>query len=97
MAAEPDRRPEPGPDAGLDELQADIEQTRNELGDTVSALSDKFDVKSRAQQKVTDTRHAVAERGQHVVQTAASKPAVPVGLLVATVAAVGLVIWLRRR
>jgi hypothetical protein len=107
MAAEPDgseeirrlgqARPEPGPDAGVKDLQADIEQTRSELGDTVSALSDKFDVKARAEQKVADTREAVAQRSQHVVETAKAKPAIPVGLFVAAAAAVGLVIWLRRR
>lgn len=28
-------RPEPGPDTGIDDIQADIEQTRHELGQTV--------------------------------------------------------------
>jgi ferritin-like metal-binding protein YciE len=107
MAADPDgsqdiRRlgqghPEPGPDAGVEDLKADIEQTRSELGDTVSALSDKFDVKARAEQKVADTREAVAQRSHHVVEAAKAKPAIPVGFLVAAAAAVGLVIWLRRR
>jgi hypothetical protein len=41
-------RPEPGPDAGTSDIQADIEHTRSELGDTVGALSDKFDVADRA-------------------------------------------------
>ena len=31
-------RPEPGPDAGIDDIQADIEHTRKELGETVQAL-----------------------------------------------------------
>ncbi|MFA7514510.1 MAG: DUF3618 domain-containing protein, partial [Mycolicibacterium vanbaalenii] len=38
MAAGPDPQPEPGPDAGIAEFQADIEQTRGELGATVGAL-----------------------------------------------------------
>ncbi|WP_375485412.1 DUF3618 domain-containing protein [uncultured Mycobacterium sp.] len=41
-------RPEPGPDAGISDVQADIEHTRSQLGDTVGALSDKFDVADRA-------------------------------------------------
>ena len=32
---EPERlQPEPGPDAGLDEIQTDIDQTRQQLGET---------------------------------------------------------------
>ena len=31
--------PEPGPDAGIDDIQADIEHTRKELGETIGALS----------------------------------------------------------
>ncbi|MEZ0340471.1 DUF3618 domain-containing protein [Mycobacterium sp. pV006] len=95
--AGPDQRPEPGPEAGVDEIQADIERTREELADTVGALSDKFDVKGRAQQKVNDTKEAVAQRSHHAVDTAKAKPAIAVGAVVAAVAAVALVIWLRRR
>ncbi|MGE2833155.1 DUF3618 domain-containing protein [Mycobacterium sp. SMC-4] len=95
--ADADQRPEPGPDAGVDEIQADIERTREELSDTVSALSDKLDVKGRAQQKVSDTKEAVAQRGHDAVVTAKAKPAIPVGAVVAAVAAIAVVIWLRRR
>lgn len=52
--------PEPGPDAGVDDIQADIERTRKELGETVGALSDKLDVKERTKQKA-----AVNERARH--------------------------------
>lgn len=97
MAAQPDPRPEPGPDAGVDELQADIERTRAELGDTVGALTDKLDVKGRAQQKVADTKDAVAQRSHDAVDIAKAKPAVPVGLLVAAAATLGVLIWWRRR
>ncbi|MBX7447715.1 DUF3618 domain-containing protein [Mycolicibacterium sp. 3033] len=84
MAAEPD--PQPGPDAGIEELQADIERTRGELGDTVAALSDKMDVKTRTQNRIHEvTDHAKAE------------PAVPVAAVLAAAAAVGLLVWLRRR
>lgn len=36
--------PAPGPDAGIDDIQADIEHTRAELGATVEALSTKLNV-----------------------------------------------------
>ena len=84
MAAEPD--PQPGPDAGIEELQADIERTRGELGDTVAALSDKMDVKTRTQNRI----HEVADNAK-------AEPAVPVAAVPAAAAAVGLLVWLRRR
>lgn len=41
--------------AGPDEIQADIERTRQELGETVEALTQKLDVKTRMQQKLATT------------------------------------------
>lgn len=93
-----DRLPqEPGPDAGIDELQSDIEQTRSELGETVGALSDKLDVKGRAQEKAAETKEAVVERAHVASEAVKSKPAVPVAAVVAVVAAIGFVWWWRRR
>jgi uncharacterized protein DUF3618 len=40
--------PELGPDASIHELQADIEQTRHQLGATVEAIAGKADVVGRA-------------------------------------------------
>ncbi len=40
--------PEPGAAADIGDIQADIERTRGELGDTVEALSAKLDVADRA-------------------------------------------------
>ena len=84
MAAEPD--PQPGPDAGIEELQADIERTRGELSETVAALSDKMDVKTRTQNRI----HEVADNAK-------AEPAVPVAAVLAAATAVGLLVWLRRR
>ncbi len=60
--------PEPGPEAGIDDLQADIERTRErtrtQLGQTVEALSDKLDVKAQAKQKAADTRDRLASKTQ---------------------------------
>jgi hypothetical protein len=55
-------RPEPGPDADIDDIQTDIEQTRKELGETVEALSAKMDVKQRAKDKAAETKEAVVEK-----------------------------------
>jgi type VI protein secretion system component VasF len=77
-------RPEPGADAGLDDIQADIEQTREQLGETVEALQAKLDVKARAQDKVAETKQQVVQRR------------VPIALVLGAVV-VGVLIWRRRR
>ncbi|MDT5011986.1 MAG: hypothetical protein QOH57_3603 [Mycobacterium sp.] len=84
MASPDPLPPEVGPDAGIDEIQADIEQTRQQLGETVDALSHKLNVKEQASNKVVEIREK-------------TPPAVPVGLAVAAVAVLGLIIWRRRR
>ena len=47
-AERPTSSPEPGPEAGIADIQSDIERTRGELGETVEALSGKFDIAHRA-------------------------------------------------
>lgn len=88
MTAPDPARSEPGPDAGIDEIQADIEQTRNELGQTVDALSSKLDVKERAKEKADTVRHNVTDNPQRTV---------PVAAVVVVAAVAGYVIWRRRR
>lgn len=83
-------RPEPGRDAGIDDLQADIEQTRQELGQTVAALSAKLDVKQRARQKALETRDRIATTTQD------HQEAVIAALMGAAIL-VGLLVWTRRR
>ena len=96
----PDRaRPEPGPDAGIDDITADIEQTRNELGETVQALSAKLDVKERTKQKAEETKQRVVEKADTLRHTATDDPkrAVPVAALVlVALLTVGVVIWKKR-
>jgi hypothetical protein len=92
-------RPEPGPDAGIDEIQTDIEQTRSELGDTVEALTAKLDVKQRTKDKAAETKAAVVDKA-HTVQHATiddgrAKATVPVAA--ALVAAAAALIWYLRR
>jgi hypothetical protein len=93
-------RPEPGPDADIDDIQTDIEQTRKELGETVEALSAKMDVKQRAKEKAAETKEAVVDK-VHTVQHATiddgrAKVTVPMAA-VAVVGAATLVWFLRRR
>lgn len=103
-------RPEPGPDAGIDDIQADIEQTRNELGETVEALQAKLDVKERAREKVDETKERAKDRAtetkERVVEKADTlrhaatdhpKQTVPVAAIIAVLAVVGIIIWRRRR
>ena len=104
--SEPDPvRPEPGPEADIDEIQTDIEQTRKELGETVEALTAKMDVKQRTKDKAAETKEAVVEKAAetkdrvldkaHAVQHATiddgrAKVTVPVAAVV-VVGAVALV------
>jgi hypothetical protein len=44
------------------QLQADIERTREDLAQTVDALTDRLDVKSRARRRVAETRERAAVR-----------------------------------
>ncbi|OBK19478.1 DUF3618 domain-containing protein [Mycobacterium asiaticum] len=48
--------PEPKPDAGIEEIKADIEQTRAQLGSTVEALAAKADVPAQARAKAQAAR-----------------------------------------
>ena len=49
------------------QLRADIERTREDLGDTVAALAEKTDVKTRARDKVAEVRQNVNERRTELV------------------------------
>jgi ElaB/YqjD/DUF883 family membrane-anchored ribosome-binding protein len=92
-------RPEPGPDAGIDDIQGDIEQTRHELGQTVEALQAKLDVKERTKEKVADTKERVVDRADTLRHTVTDNPkrTVPVIAIVLVGAlTLGIVIWRRR-
>jgi ElaB/YqjD/DUF883 family membrane-anchored ribosome-binding protein len=95
--------------AELHELQADIEETRDELAATVAALAAKTDVKGRAQEKLSQIRMrgrdraregaaVVRERGRQIAGVGASFTWQSIALA-ATVAAavVGWVLIRRRR
>ena len=106
-------RPEPGPDAGIDEIQTDIAETRKELGETVEAISAKMDVKQRTKDKAAETKERVAEKAAdtkeavvdraHAVQHATlddgrAKVTVPAAtVIVVGTAALVWFLWRRRR
>ena len=63
MTSEPVNQP--GPPDDLEQLRAEIEQTREHLGDTVDQLAAKADVKAQAQAKAADlTQRAKDTAGQ---------------------------------
>jgi hypothetical protein len=61
--------PEPQP-ITAEEIQADIEQTRERLAESVDALADKANVKARAQEKVDETKQRARERVEQTRQQA---------------------------
>jgi len=92
-------RPEPGPEAGIDEIQTDIAQTRKELGETVEALSAKMDVKQRTKDKAAETKEAVVDKA-HAVQHATiddGRAKVTVPVAIAVVAGAAALVWFVRR
>jgi MYXO-CTERM domain-containing protein len=96
--AQPDPLPqEPGPEAGVDDIEADIERTRKELGDTVGALSAKLDVKERAKDKAAETKERVVDNA-HKAGRVATQPKVtrPV-LAVLAIGVLALAVAVRRR
>jgi ElaB/YqjD/DUF883 family membrane-anchored ribosome-binding protein len=50
------------PTVETERIQHEIEQTREQLGDTVQALAAKTDVKAQATEKLKETKAAVAEK-----------------------------------
>lgn len=78
------------PKPSIEELRAEIKQTRAELGETVQALAAKADVKARAKDQVEIAK----VRAREVVATSP----VPLPLVIAGVAAVvGIILVLRGR
>ncbi|MDX1872000.1 DUF3618 domain-containing protein [Mycolicibacterium sp. 120266] len=82
-------------DAAVDEIERDIARTRHELGETVSALSDKLDVLGRVQDKAHETKGHLVDRARDTKDAAAARR-VPLALA-GLGAVIGLVIWQRRK
>lgn len=83
MSAAPDERPlnADAEDKTPAEIRAEIDRTREELGDTVEALAEKTDVKAQAKAKVDEAK----EKAKVKVEEARRDPrpfAIAGGLLV---------------
>lgn len=50
-----------------EQLRDDIERTRRDLGDTVAALADKTDVKTRAKERVAEVKQNVSGKREQVM------------------------------
>ncbi|GAB3260145.1 DUF3618 domain-containing protein [Arthrobacter pigmenti] len=91
--------------AGPEEIKADIERTRAELGQTVEALSSKLDVKAQARRMAADGKVRANELATRVQASATDRQGKPVatvwfglgGMLVAGAAVAVLLAWKRRR
>ncbi|MBG0740589.1 DUF3618 domain-containing protein [Paeniglutamicibacter antarcticus] len=60
----------PGQDDAVSQIHSDIENTREELEETIEALTGKFDVKAQAEKKTEELKSRVGERieaGKHNV------------------------------
>ena len=91
MSATDGAGPEPGPHAGKDDIEADIDQMRSALGETTSALAAKLDVPQQARRKVDETKRRAVAKTEPIRSNA-----VPISIALG-VAVVGLIIWRRRR
>jgi len=93
----------PQPDAK--QLRADIEETRQELGDTVQALAAKADVKTRAQDGAQQALRTARSRGTEYAEQAKKYVADPAnsakvkggGAAVAGTAVLAVLVQMRRR
>jgi len=80
-----------------EEIRANIEQTREDLGDTVEALSAKTDVKAQAKAKVESVKEKVGgATPASVTETASSNP-VPTAAIAAFVGGILVGIVIARR
>ena len=83
------------------EIQQEIEQTRERLGQTVEQLAAKVDVKTRAQAKVaevkTRARVKAAEASEQVRRNQAVRRDWPLALIAAGILVMGVALVRRRR
>jgi Protein of unknown function (DUF3618) len=84
-----------------EEIQQEIEQTRERLGQTVEELAAKADVKTRAQAKVADVKARARTRAAEVSGQVRRSQAVrrdwPLALVAAGILAMGAALAWRRR
>ncbi|MGP3977496.1 DUF3618 domain-containing protein [Streptomyces sp. 8N114] len=79
-----------GPAPSPEELRAQVEETRRELGETVEALAARADVKAQGRRKAAEFK----SKAQRAAKTTRGSPSVPVAA--AGAALVALVLFVRR-
>jgi len=82
---------------GIDEIEADIARTREELADTVDELAARLDVKTRAQDRVRQTKDQAAARVRELNDRAGPEGRLVGALTAAVLVFAALVTWRRRR
>ncbi|MFF8844139.1 DUF3618 domain-containing protein [Streptomyces sp. NPDC015127] len=86
---------------GLQELRAQVEQSREELGRTVEELAARTDVKARARRSATEAKEHMAARTGHAKEQMAATVGSPRGkaasLALGAAALLVLVMLARRR
>ncbi|OLF14644.1 DUF3618 domain-containing protein [Actinophytocola xanthii] len=105
-----DRMAMPGGEPTDEDLRLDVELTRQELAETVAALTEKADVKGRVQSAAHRKAEAIQTKGEELVgklpepvatrvapawRTMSTRPAIPLAVLAALIAL--LTAWSRRR
>jgi hypothetical protein len=82
------------------ELRADIERTRQQLGETAEALAAKADLKAQAKQKANQLKDQATERAHQVREQAAggwlSSPSALAAAAAVVFAAIAIAAWRRR-
>lgn len=73
MSATDETQGSKGDERSPEQIRAEIESTREELGDTVAALAEKADVKAQAKKKVDETKAQVKEKVTGATEDAKAK------------------------
>jgi hypothetical protein len=69
----PDSADEPDGEAGIADLERDLERTREQLGETIDAISAKLDVKAQMKGTASRARANVADSTSHAKKVVVGK------------------------
>jgi len=90
-----------GPEISQEEIQQEIERTREHLGETVEELAAKADVKARAQAKAADVKAQAQAKATELSGQVRRSPVVqrrwPLAVAAGVLVAGSLVIWRWRK